>query len=210
MDDVSKGFHGTGLRTADDSIGFYRSETQSTKEDIKEIFGAWIQAAGTIISAISTTPGKFSEEEEDALDLVGNVLQAVGAALEADGEKHFEKKAGSAIQSFGNSTVIAGLLVRDDEKGRRLVIQGNLLQALGNSVTLSGELKDPLVPGKGYHVIGNILQAIGNLIQAIAEATEQDESRLDGTLLSVGSWIQAVGSVFSAIGQVREELAGDG
>ncbi|MCD4647257.1 hypothetical protein AR454_09485 [Bacillus mycoides] len=70
---------------------------------------------------------------------------------------------------------------------------------------------------ESYIIIGNVLQATGNSLQAIGGIDELKASRdkvegiseddeEDGQLIVItGSWVQAVGSVVSLIGQIREE-----
>lgn len=52
---------------------------------LKVIFGSWIQAIGTVISAIGSTPSDENNKEfQFNLNLWGNVLQATGNAVLAD------------------------------------------------------------------------------------------------------------------------------
>ncbi|GAM14289.1 DUF6944 family repetitive protein [Mesobacillus selenatarsenatis] len=56
----------------------------------KELFGAWIQASGTTLAAIGSTPLKnFTEGQLTSFNLWGNELQALGNALIADSELYF-------------------------------------------------------------------------------------------------------------------------
>ena len=58
------------------------------ENQLKEIFGALIAAIGTITSAIGSTPFYFiSSNVREDLNIYGNTLQAVGNALEADGQE---------------------------------------------------------------------------------------------------------------------------
>ncbi|TYR81461.1 hypothetical protein FZC66_06340 [Priestia megaterium] len=195
----------------------------------KEIIGAWIAAIGTISSAIGSTSFRFikSEVRED-LNLWGNVLQGTGNALVADGQEGISlEKIGNEIQSVGNITVIAGLVIDfEDETQQKLIIAGNLIQALGGAAALGDEFQDVSTAGDLYNIYGNLLQAIGNSLQAIGGAYElrssineqcearndqsdgqNDEDEYGQSLDVVGSWIQAIGSVLSVIGQIREETA---
>ncbi|WP_077622384.1 DUF6944 family repetitive protein [Sediminibacillus massiliensis] len=51
----------------------------------KAVLGAWIQAIGTVIAAIGSTPTTHLPQKllQD-LNLIGNVLQGTGNALMAD------------------------------------------------------------------------------------------------------------------------------
>ncbi|TKI22376.1 hypothetical protein FC700_32115 [Bacillus mycoides] len=100
------------------------------------------------------------------------------------------------------------------------MIAGNWIQALGGITSIGGELEDSSNIDESYNIVGNVLQATGNSLQAIGgidelkasrdkleEVTEGDEEdEQDEQLIVItGSWIQAVGSVVSLIGQIREE-----
>jgi hypothetical protein len=181
----------------------------------KEILGSWIAAIGTISSAIGSTPSHFINSDlRNNLDLWGNVLQATGNALEADGQGAVSlEKLGNEIQSIGNVTVISGLISNfEKEIEQKLIISGNLIQALGGLVSLADELEDTTASGQLYNIIGNLLQSIGNSLQAIA-GTYELENEQKGykihenpeSLEVSGSWIQAIGSVISLIGQIKEE-----
>ncbi|MGE7779499.1 DUF6944 family repetitive protein [Peribacillus sp. NPDC097264] len=135
----------------------------------KETFGSWVQAIGTVLSAIANTPTLVPEEETATnLDVVGNVLQGTGNAVIADGEEAFTlDQIGSAIQAIGNSTVITGLIGDfSDETKQILVIDGNFIQALGGGVSAADITENS--PAEGINIVGNILQAVGNSLQALA------------------------------------------
>ncbi|OOR26951.1 DUF6944 family repetitive protein [Bacillus wiedmannii] len=215
------------------------------ENQFKEIFGAWVAAIGTITSAIGSTPFDFiSSNVRKDLNVYGNVLQAVGNALEADGQGEVSlEKIGNEIQSIGNVTVISGLIIDFKEETQiKLVIAGNWTQALGGLTALADEFEDTSDKDEYLNIIGNLLQSIGNSLQAIGgidelksirnkeqsnkersvndgekdtdtqvnnEANENEEGKL---IDIIGSWVQAVGSVISLIGQIREEseeLEGD-
>ncbi|ANP81831.1 hypothetical protein BAQ53_13550 [Bacillus sp. B25(2016b)] len=215
------------------------------ENQFKEIFGAWVTAIGTITSAIGSTPFDFiSSNVRKDLNVYGNVLQAVGNALEADGQEEVSlEKIGNEIQSIGNVTVISGLIIDFKEETQiKLVIAGNWTQALGGLTALADEFEDISDKDESLNIIGNLLQSIGNSLQAIGgikelksirnkeqsnkersvndvekdtdiqvenETNENEEGKL---IDIIGSWVQAVGSVISLIGQIREEseeLEGD-
>ncbi|QPW48835.1 hypothetical protein G9298_14070 [Bacillus thuringiensis] len=208
------------------------------ENQFKEIFGAWVAAIGTITSAIGSTPFDFiSSNVRKDLNIYGNVLQAVGNALEADGQGEVSlEKIGNEIQSFGNVTVISGLIIDFKEETQiKLVIAGNWTQALGGLIALADEFEDTSDKDESLNIIGNLLQSIGNSLQAIGGIDElksirnEDQSNKEGNVNDVekdtntqvnnetneneegkligiiGSWVQAVGSVISLIGQIREE-----
>ncbi|MDA1974757.1 DUF6944 family repetitive protein [Bacillus cereus group sp. MYBKT14-1] len=208
------------------------------ENQLKEIFGAWVAAIGTITSAIGSTPFDFiSSNVRKDLNVYGNVLQAVGNALEADGQGEVSlEQIGNEIQSIGNVTVISGLIIEFKEETQiKLVIAGNWTQALGGLTALADEFEDTSDKDESLNIIGNLLQSIGNSLQAIGGIEElksirnEDCSNKEGTVNDVekdidtqinnetseneegklidiiGSWVQAVGSVISLIGQIREE-----
>ncbi|MEK4620396.1 hypothetical protein NYE71_30800 [Bacillus sp. FSL K6-0273] len=215
------------------------------ENQFKEIFGAWVAAIGTITSAIGSTPFDFiSSNVRKDLNVYGNVLQAVGNALEADGQGEVSlEQIGNEIQSIGNVTVISGLIIEFKEETQiKLVIAGNWTQALGGLTALADEFEDTSDKDESLNIIGNLLQSIGNSLQAIGGIEElksirnEDWSNKEGNVNDVekdidtqvnnetneneegklidiiGSWVQAVGSVISLIGQIREEseeLEGD-
>ncbi|MCU5682783.1 hypothetical protein OCF64_13030 [Bacillus wiedmannii] len=208
------------------------------ENQFKEIFGAWVAAIGTITSAIGSTPFDFiSSSVRKDLNVYGNVLQAVGNALEADGQGEVSlEKIGNEIQSIGNVAVISGLIIDFKEETQiKLVIAGNWTQALGGLTALADEFEDTSDKDESLNIIGNLLQSIGNSLQAIGGIEElksirnEDRSNKEGNVNDVekdidtqvnnqtneneegklidiiGSWVQAVGSVISLIGQIREE-----
>ncbi|MGK0532168.1 DUF6944 family repetitive protein [Bacillus sp. 'calajunan'] len=209
------------------------------ENQLKEIFGALIAAIGTITAAIGSTPFYFiSSNVRKDLSVYGNVLQAVGNALEADGQGEISlEKIGNEIQSIGNVTVISGLVIEfKDETKIKLVIAGNWTQALGGLTALADEFEDTSDKDESLNIVGNLMQAIGNSLQAIGGIyelktnreerqygkgnrlndieknsniqvnSEPNEKNKEGQLIEItGSWIQAVGSVISLIGQIREE-----
>ncbi|KHD84736.1 hypothetical protein NG54_13565 [Heyndrickxia ginsengihumi] len=87
------------------------------------------------------------------------------------------------------------------------MITGNGLQALGALISLTDEFNDRTQSGRNYNIIGNALQSIGNSMQAVSGIYDLQENKgEDAEILDIlGSWIQAVGSIFSLVGQVLEE-----
>ncbi|MCU5691132.1 hypothetical protein OCB18_26185 [Bacillus cereus] len=198
------------------------------------MFGAWVAAIGTITSAIGSTPFEFiSSNVRKDLNVYGNVLQAVGNALEADGQGEV------SLEQIGNVTVISGLIIESKEEIQiKLVIAGNWTQALGGLTALADEFGDTSDKDESFSIIGNLLQSIGNSLQAIGGIDElksirnkehsnkersvndvkkdtdtqgknETNENEEGQLIDIiGSWVQAVGSVISLIGLIREESEG--
>jgi hypothetical protein len=196
------------------------------ENELKELFGAWIQAIGTVMAAVGSTPSLDSDIQE-SLNLWGNALQGTGNALIADAEEGFSLgKLGNEVQAIGNTIVIAGILLHvKEETKQKLDINGNFLQAVGGGIALPDDLLDDPSTIRTLNIAGNVLQIIGNSMQAYGGIEElkskrgngdkfkgyeesnksQDISHSDSLAIN-GSWIQAVGSMISAIAQAKETL----
>lgn len=192
------------------------------ENNTKELFGAWIQAIGTVMSAIGSTPSlRIRSALQKDLNVWGNALQATGNSLSADAQKTINLEAiASEIQAIGNSSVIAGLIIDfEEETAQRYIIMGNWLQALGGAAAVGAELQENNDKASFiFNVNGNLLQSIGNSLQAIAATEELQELTKNGqrsvkpkatnkdnhSLEVTGSWIQAVGSVLVLLGQLNE------
>ncbi|WHX98300.1 hypothetical protein [Neobacillus sp. DY30] len=197
------------------------------ENQLKELFGAWIQAIGTVTAAVGSTPS-LNENTQQSLNLWGNVLQGTGNAIIADAQEGFTlEKLGNEVQAIGNTTVVAGILLNISEENKlKLDINGNLLQAVGGGIALPEDLLDEPSTIRTLNIAGNVLQIIGNSLQAFGGAEElrslrkKNEDRFKGyresneskvissseSLSINGSWIQAVGSVISAISQTKESI----
>ncbi|MFB3163338.1 hypothetical protein ABLO26_18475 [Neobacillus sp. 179-J 1A1 HS] len=196
------------------------------ENQLKELFGAWIQAIGTVTAAVGSTPS-LNEDTQESLNLWGNVLQGTGNALIADAQEGLTlEKLGNEVQAIGNTTVVAGILLNISEENKlKLDINGNLLQAVGGGIALPEDLLDEPSTIRTLNIAGNVLQIVGNSMQALAGAEELksirenkdkfkgyreiNESKQDSSseeLAISGSWIQAVGSVISAIAQTKESI----
>ncbi|WP_416731681.1 DUF6944 family repetitive protein [Fictibacillus sp. JL2B1089] len=126
----------------------------------KQQIGGVIQAIGTVISAVANTPiSVLSDQFQEDLDLIGNVLQATGNGLIADGQIPFTlQRIGNEVQAIGNTTVIAGMVLPlEDDTSQVLNIKGNLLQAFGAGIVFGVELDNELEvagfePRDTYHL----------------------------------------------------------
>ena len=175
-----------------------------------EISSVWIQAIGTIISAIANSEFDiFTSEQGDTLDLYGNVLQAAGNAIQADRQETVTfEKIGTEIQAVGNVVVVGAFICLTDKVNTTLFVKGNWLQAFGALVEAVDEYLDNSGPKQPLNIYGNTIQAIGNSFQAIGGLQEQKNNLEKAEFLVIsGSWIQAIGSVLNAIGQTQEELS---
>ncbi|WP_191557468.1 DUF6944 family repetitive protein [Metabacillus idriensis] len=171
----------------------------------KAVFGAWIQAIGTVTAAVGSTPSNvLTDQQLENLNLWGNVLQGTGNAILADTIDSFNlNKIGNMIQAIGNSTVVTGFIIDFSERTQTLLdVQGNLLQATGGGLGIAYSLEQEKSIEQLYSIYGNLLQAIGNSMQAIAGGM-QLRNEDPGNINTVGSWIQAIGSIISAIGETK-------
>lgn len=182
---------------------------------IKELFGSWVQANGTFIAAVGATPSSIlTDQQLNNLSLIGNGLQAIGNALIADTIEQFNlEKIGNELQAIGNSTVVSGMVLPvDDITSQELVIKGNGLQALGGCSAIGDGFFAQLdEPGEAINVISNLLLGIGNSLQAIGGIEQlRSGNEEDGEVEQVlGSWIQTVGSVLGALEVTKETYSPD-
>lgn len=187
----------------------------------------WIQAIGTVMSAIGSTPLKnMPDQVGTSLNLWGNVLQAAGNSLQADQIRKITlNKVGNQIQATGNVTVVAGMVLNNSEEtNQKLIITGNWFQALGGLMAFADGLDAD--PPNASNIVGNLMQSIGNSLQAVGGVMDLEESEKnkyakkiktgetkesEGESLDViGSWIQAIGSVLTALGGTKEENTDEG
>lgn len=178
---------------------------------LKEIFGSVLSTIGTIEAALGSTPQlPINQQLKIDLRLQGNILQATGEALSADGQGTYSLELiGDEVQAVGNSLVVTGILFDPNKDlNQRIIITGNWFQALGSFVALSDEFFDLTPSGRSLNIVGGFLQGIGNSMQAKGGIESlRDKSSESGEALGFyGSWIQAIGSVLSLIGQMKEEL----
>ncbi|MGM7703217.1 DUF6944 family repetitive protein [Pseudalkalibacillus sp. Hm43] len=172
-----------------------------------EITGSWTQAVGTILSAIGSTPSfQLPKEVNKQLRIVGNVLQALGNAIQAFGAPITLESTGNRIQAVGNLTVIYGIVAElPYVQKQEYQIAGNWLQALGALLAVFEQLKD--IRNEFLNILGNTLQTWGNSLQAIGGILGLRGDQITSTSLGVnGSWIQALGSVFTAGGTTFQSV----
>ncbi|MFJ7637390.1 DUF6944 family repetitive protein [Peribacillus sp. NPDC097206] len=163
--------------------------------EFKETFGSWLQAIGTVLSAIANTPTLISDyDSANNLDVVGNTLQGTGNALIADGEEAFTlDQIGSAVQAIGNSTVITGLIgTFSDDTNDLLIINGNFIQALGGGVSAADITEN--APAEGINIVGNLMQLLGNSLQALSGIIELKRENTNPSLESKGNGSQGSGN----------------
>ncbi|MGG2026441.1 hypothetical protein AB1282_12120 [Gottfriedia sp. S16(2024)] len=171
---------------------------------VMEVIGSWVNAIGTISSAISSTPmrglkgedRKGWEELSFHLDFGGNAFQAIGNIIEAYlGEPSVLEDAGEIIQASGNVTVLFSLLAAEAEEEKeeeeknpdraiKLNITGNAQQAFGGLIAALDEVSSGDFDVSGF--MGNFLQAIGNTLQSLAGFVELEIEDLKDYLEETG------------------------
>ena len=164
------------------------------ESNITAVAGNWIEAVGTIVSAIGSTPSTvFSQQTLNDLNIIGNILEAGGSAIVTENEDALLEIVGNQLSAIGNLTVVAGILSNNEQSGQLLEQQGNLLQVVGIGITLNTE--GPLTLLQTIANTGNIIQVIGTVIEVFAN-TETEEGEI---INAAGAWIQAVGAVITAL-----------
>jgi hypothetical protein len=176
-----------------------------------EIIGAWIQAVGTIITAVGYT------NRLPKIEIIGDELQAVGSFLQAIGEtKSWSKntkaqpieKTGNWMQAIGASSKAVGRtreLFKEDIENLRLAIIGSSFQSLGAFLEAVKERKD-LSECEQLKIIGNSLQSLGASLGAIGGIYDLSKKNSSFYLESSGNWIQAIGANLAALGQTNFKI----
>lgn len=183
-------------------------------QQTKALFGGWVQAIGTFIAAVGSTPSSIlTKEHLLELTLIGNAMQAVGNAVLADTMEVVNLgKIGNELQAIGNTTVVSGILLDlTDTAKEKLYIKGNLIQALGAFTATGNGFGKGDERIEAIFFIAHILQGIGNSLQALGGSKKlKFKDSKSGELLEFsGSWIQTVGSFMVAIEDTREWLLDD-
>ena len=183
------------------------------------LIGDYIEALGTVIAALGTTPSVIYEEFHATEDTYpehiekltdylkvqygfwGNVLQAIGNEIGAlTSEPGSLSKLAGEVGASGNITVIASLKEElSFEEEQALFILGNALQAVGSLIEASLEFEET---GELSFLQGVslVLEAIGNALQILGALLFFDEDIKGGRILIYyGSWIQAIGASFEAL-----------
>ncbi|MGG0177182.1 DUF6944 family repetitive protein [Gottfriedia acidiceleris] len=171
---------------------------------VMEVIGAWVNAIGTISSAISSTPirglkGENRKRWEDIsfhLDFGGNSFQAIGNLIEAFlGEPSVLEDAGEIIQASGNVTVLFSLLAaeaeeekveeeKDADRAIKINMTGNAQQAFGGLIAALEEVSEEEFDVSGF--MGNFLQSIGNTLQVLGGLVELEIEDLKDYLKETG------------------------
>lgn len=185
-----------------------------------EFIGSWVLAIGATINAAASTPSPLlTDEQLEEINLIGFELQALGFAIQADGQNELNlESGGNAIAAIGMLEIISSILLPFSEKtDTKLEISGNLLASLGAfMIFIEERFHEPVQPGQGFETIGNLMQAIGTGILAIAlklQAAEEEDIQENATnsadkdtdspitnLIVWANWLVAAGTVIALIG----------
>ncbi|ENH97008.1 hypothetical protein J416_08022 [Gracilibacillus halophilus YIM-C55.5] len=169
------------------------------KQNWQEIFGSWVVATGTFVSAIANTPSiPFTRTLQQDFKVIGNTMQGTGNALSVQPIYSFTlEDLANEVQSIGNTTIVGSLLLDfNDSTKQSLNTKGNLLQALGGGMAFAKNYQKKLSIRTVYIGFGNLLQMIGNSFQAVSPQLKQIEAIIN----TLGNWIQALGALMTAIG----------
>ena len=191
-----------------------------------KVTGAWFQVGGNLTAAIGTTRGFIGEEKvESELVIVGSSLQALGYILQIiasnydDGEEKRENQSklldqiGIELLALGNISNVIGIYFNINEQLKEndyLIITGNSLQSIGAFLGVEAALVDINVLQK-IIILGNSMQSLGAGLQAyqgvsnvLKDERENEDSIFDKKderiIALIGIWIQAIGTLISAIG----------
>lgn len=173
-----------------------------------EIIAVWVQAFGAFVAATANSAVNILNEDQIAsIDIVGNVLQAAGNAVQADQQETVTfEKIGAEIQAIGNTVVASSYILLEEDFETNLIIKGNWLQAFGALIEAIDEVLDNTGPKQPLNIVGNTTQAVGNSFQAIGGKHILQDNEEKGLFLVIsGSWIQVIGTILNAIGQTQEE-----
>ena len=156
--------------------------------------GAAINAVGTVLSAIATTPSQaIPDAIQEDFEFIGSILEALGVAIASDEDATALVKTGELIDVIGSLEVAVSTLTEDKQLQDILYKKGNLLQALGEAATLPYGRQ--LSKHEVIATIASVLEIIGNAIQALVNDTTDQ-----GIIWNaIGGWIQAVGAIIAAI-----------
>ncbi|MFS0783475.1 DUF6944 family repetitive protein [Bacillus sp. 1P06AnD] len=179
------------------------------KETVTELttFALWMEAIGTILSAIGNTPSNFfTQTFLNDLDNIGDILQVGGTGIQIDDENVFSlNKLGNYIIVGGNLEEIGAdlILERGSILQQTLLNQGNAIQAVGTGLALIYSLEQYPSLSNIVGLYANLLQIIGLLFQVVAGKFPSGNT--SGTIINtIGNWLQAMGAVLAVISQKIE------
>lgn len=170
------------------------NQNQKNSANLTVVAGNWIEAVGAIVTAIGSTPSQiFTEQTLTDFNVIGNILEAGGSAIAAEGEEGLVNIVGEQLQAIGNITVVAGILSNNEQSGELLQQQGDLLQVVGMGMTI--QTSGNLTLLQTIENTGNLIQLIGGIIQVFANTDTEEGIGMN----AMGAWIEAIGAIITAL-----------
>ncbi|PEE28221.1 DUF6944 family repetitive protein [Bacillus toyonensis] len=183
--------------------GFIREE--KIESDLV-IIGSSLQAFGYILQIIASN---YTEDEDEEVENRNISLQNESETLD---------KMGIELLALGNISNVIGTYFNKNEQlteNDYLIIVGNSLQSIGAFLGVEAALIEMkviqriIVLGNSMQSLGAGLQAYQGIINLSKDEVENEDRILDKKderiIALIGIWIQAIGTVISAIGLTAVE-----
>ncbi|PGD18123.1 DUF6944 family repetitive protein [Bacillus toyonensis] len=170
------------------------------------IIGSSLQAFGYILQIIASN---YTEDEDEEVENRNICLQNESETLD---------KMGIELLALGNISNVIGTYFNKNEQlteNDYLIIVGNSLQSIGAFLGVEAALIEMkviqriIVLGNSMQSLGAGLQAYQGIINLSKDEVENEDRILDKKderiIALIGIWIQAIGTVISAIGLTAVE-----
>ncbi|MEM5639930.1 DUF6944 family repetitive protein [Bacillus zanthoxyli] len=170
------------------------------------IIGSSLQAFGYILQIIASN---YTEDEDEEVENRNICLQNKSETLD---------KMGIELLALGNISNVIGTYFNKNEQlteNDYLIIVGNSLQSIGAFLGVEAALIEMkviqriIVLGNSMQSLGAGLQAYQGIINLSKDEVENEDRILDKKderiIALIGIWIQAIGTVISAIGLTAVE-----
>lgn len=173
------------------------------------IIGSSLQALGYILQIIATNYTEDEDKDEEEIENRNICLQNESETLD---------KMGIELLALGNISNVIGTYFNNNEQlteNDYLIIVGNSLQSIGAFLGVEAALIEVkviqriIVLGNSMQSLGAGLQAYQGIINLSKDEVENEDRILDKKneriIALIGIWIQAIGTVISAIGLTAVE-----
>ncbi|MEW9579773.1 AraC family transcriptional regulator [Bacillus toyonensis] len=173
------------------------------------IIGSSLQALGYILQIIATNYTEDEDKDEEEIENRNICLQNESETLD---------KMGIELLALGNISNVIGTYFNKNEQlteNDYLIIVGNSLQSIGAFLGVEAALIEMkviqriIVLGNSMQSLGAGLQAYQGIINLSKDEVEKEDRILDKKneriIALIGIWIQAIGTVISAIGLTAVE-----
>ncbi|PGE91891.1 DUF6944 family repetitive protein [Bacillus toyonensis] len=173
------------------------------------IIGSSLQALGYILQIIATNYTEDEDKDEEEIENRNICLQNESETLD---------KMGIELLALGNISNVTGTYFNKNEQlteNDYLIIVGNSLQSIGAFLGVEAALIEMkviqriIVLGNSMQSLGAGLQAYQGIINLSKDEVENEDRILDKKneriIALIGIWIQAIGTVISAIGLTAVE-----